>query len=139
MRASAGLALGAFALAACGGGPTAPDREIYTLETVNGVALPAVHPSMNVVEVVEGSLTLSPDGTVVDRLRVRCRDDLPEGTECGLVNGGRTERTGLYDRTEGWLEFGGTRVGATFGAGSIAVAVVPPSQGLPSVTFRYGR
>ncbi len=138
---AAGALCALAALAGCGDSPTNSDGERYTLKTVSGVSLPAPDPTSNVVDITAGALELRADGTLTEEMTVRCKSNLPPGTTCQLINGGRSSRVGTYSRTEGWVRFGDFQVPAAFTSRSVTITYgCPPSQGFcPQLVTRYVR
>lgn len=95
-------------------GPFGTDAGVYTLATVNGKPLPALHRHDELVEAVSAELTLRPDGTATLVSVDRCTPDPPPGLGCALYDEGRRTNEGSYSRSEGWVQFGFTRFQASF-------------------------
>jgi hypothetical protein len=99
--------LAATALLAGCGDSSGPDGETYVLQSIGGDALPApyapdllIYRPPSAFEVIAGSLTLRPDGTLTETMQLRCRNPLPVGfTECD-VGDGRNSREGTYSRAD---------------------------------------
>ena len=96
LLATLSLAL-ALPLAACGDGGTEPEPGIdgtYTLETINGGALPSLIAELDgdKLEVLDGSIVLRADGTFTDRLALRL-------TEAGVVSTPEEIYTGTWLKT----------------------------------------
>lgn len=121
-----------------------PHAETYRLERVNDSALPAAYPEMDFVEIIEGELTLHSDGRLEASTTLRCRQNLPEGSECEISGDGRSRFKGAYSRQDEWVELATSglppqRLSAAFTAGSVLITFSrPPSQGYsPPYTFAY--
>jgi hypothetical protein len=122
---------------------TAPSGDVYALASINGEPLPGPYPAGDfhqVLEVTAGGITLHADGTFESWWRIRCKSDLPQGSECEVTND-REEMSGTY--TPGSVSFTG---GATFDADFEETRVVvymrtPPSMGFapPPFVLEYRR
>lgn len=120
----------------CGEPPLGPSAEVYTLASVNGQPLPQAYGDAgSVIEVTRGELALAPDGSLLESLTLRCRESLPTGTTCHVEGNGVLGREGTYSRSEGWIEFEGTRFPAMFGEAGVDVTYRMAS-GFPKV-FEY--
>jgi hypothetical protein len=127
--------LALFLVSACDS--TTPAGEVYALVSINGEALPGPYPDghfSQVLELTAGGITLHPDGTFESWWRVRCRSDLPHGSECEVTDD-REEMSGTY--TTGSITFtGGATFDADFGETRVTVHMVtPPSMGFSSPPF----
>ena len=90
------------------------DAEVYTLATVNGNPLPALHRQDYLIEAVSAKLTLRPDGTATLVSVDRCTPNPPPGLGCELYAPGPQTNEATYSRSGGWLQFGAVRFQASF-------------------------
>jgi hypothetical protein len=97
------------------------DADVYTLATVNGKPLPALHRHDDLVEAVSAELTPRPDGTATMVSVDRCTPNPPPGLGCELYDGGQQTNEGSYSRSEGWVQFGFTRFQASFQARKVVL------------------
>lgn len=94
------------------------DAEVYTLATVNAEAVPA--PSGDIIQWVEGELTLHDDTRASMTGEVRCNPNPPPGTGCEITVP-RNTAEGTYSRSEGWLRFGTMEYKARFEARKVVL------------------
>src|SRR4051812_22150195 len=101
------IVLAATALLVGCGDSSGPGGETYTLRSIAGDPLPApqapdllFYRDPSPFEVLAGSLTLRPDGTLTETMQLRCRSPLPVGFTDGDVGDGRSSREGRYSRAD---------------------------------------
>ena len=120
---------------ACEKSPADEGEQVYTLIIVNGQPLPGPFPDpmrpQNIFEVTSGYLKLRPDGTLEQLLVMRCKPQLPPGTQCAVPANAAVSSEGTYSRAEQSVEIEGMSFAANFESNHIRIEVgYPPSQGL---------
>ena len=133
-----------FVVGGCEKSPADEGEQVYTLIAINGQPLPGPFPdpmrAQNVFEATSGYLRLNSSGTVEQVLTMRCKPQLPPGTQCDIPSNAVVASEGTYSRAEQSVELEGVRYAANFESNHIRIEVgYPPSQGLPRFILEYHR
>jgi hypothetical protein len=133
-----GCLLAAVLVAGCGD-PVGSVEGEYRLVSVNTERVPTQNPFAEQLQIVEGRLTLRADGTAEETLLIRCRQNLPPGTQC-QVSQPEIRRTGTYSRSENWIRLGGSAYPVAFVRNQVIIEFTPAAEDeFSRATFVYER
>jgi hypothetical protein len=137
-RALMGVTLVAALVTGCGDPIGNVDGE-YRLASINTERVPTQNPFAEQLQIVEGRLILRADGTAEETMTIRCRQNLPPGTQCQVAQP-ELRRTGTYSRAENWIRLGGSAYAVEFVRNRVTIEFTPASpDDFSRATFVYER